>query len=194
MSYKDLVMRTRSFRRFQEDNLVSMSTLKDLVDTARNTASAGNLQPLRYIISSSAETNGLIFQNLVWAAYLKDWDGPAQGERPTGYIIILVPDKDTKMTNIDVGIACQTIMTAATDQGLGGCILASVKREALEPALQVPEGYIIKVVLALGVPAEKVVLEEMNAEGDVKYYRDAEDVHHVPKRSLAEVVVQAYEE
>jgi hypothetical protein len=37
---------------------------------------------------------------------------------------------------------------------------------------------------------ERVVLEEMPADGDFKYWRDAEGVHHVPKRPTEELLVK----
>jgi hypothetical protein len=121
---------------------------------------------------------------------LKAWGGPKEGERPTAYIIIL-GDTDIKRNfGVDYGIAAQSIMLGAAEQGLGGCMIASVQREVLCAALGIPERYEILLVLALGKPAETVVTEPIDVSGGVRYYRDEESVHHVPKRSLEALIVQ----
>lgn len=186
---RDLVARSRSYRRFDESEPVSLDTLRELVDLARLAPSASNRQPLKYILSADRERNELIFPCLGWAGFLRDWGGPAQGERPTAYIVIL---GDTEIRNdfgCDHGIAAQTIMLGATEKGLGGCIIGSVKREALRQALSIPPQYEVLLVLALGKPAERVVIEPMGADGDIKYWRDQDSVHHVPKRSLEEIII-----
>jgi nitroreductase len=133
--------------------------------------------------------NQKIFPCLAWAAYLKDWGGPAEGERPSAYIIILGDTEIAKDFNLDPGIAAQTIMLGATERGFGGCMIASIRRETLREVLGIPERYQILLVLALGKPKEKVVLEPVGPDGDIRYYRDSEGMHHVPKRSLDEIIL-----
>lgn len=189
MDLRELVLKTRSYRRFYEDVPVPHETLRELVDLARQTASAANRQPLKYWLSWEPEMNQKIFPCLAWAAYLKDWGGPAEGERPSAYIIILGDTEIAKDFNLDPGIAAQTIMLGATERGFGGCMIASIRREMLREALDIPERYQILLVLALGKPKEKVVLEPVGPDGDIRYYRDSEGVHHVPKRSLDEIIL-----
>jgi len=189
MDLRELVLKTRSYRRFYEDVPVPRQTLRELVDLARQTASAANRQPLKYWLSWEPEMNQKIFPCLAWAAYLKDWGGPAEGERPSAYIIILGDTEIAKDFNLDPGIAAQTIMLGATERGFGGCMIASIRREILREALDIPERYQILLVLALGKPKEKVVLEPVGPDGDIRYYRDSEGVHHVPKRSLDEIIL-----
>lgn len=186
---KDLVTRTRSYRRFKEDFVIDRETLRNLVDLARLSACAGNMQSLRYILSCDPERNALIFDTLAWAGYLPDWPGPSAGERPSAYIIIL-DDKEISLSfKCDCGIAAQTIMLGAAEQGLGGCMIASVKREELRGALSIPERYEIILALALGKPAEEVVLEDLDRSGGIKYWRDPAGVHHVPKRLLDDIII-----
>jgi nitroreductase len=90
---------------------------------------------------------------------------------------------------VDQGIAAQTIMLAATERGLGGCIMSNVQRTRLKQALNIPEKYDILLVLAIGKPKETVVIEEISDGEDIKYWRDPAAVHHVPKRKLADVVI-----
>ncbi len=78
-------------------------------------------------------------------------------------------------------------MLGATEAGLGGCIIAAIKKERLRTAFDIPEQYEILLVLALGKPAEEVVIETMR-NNDVKYWRDDKSVHHVPKRTLDGII------
>jgi nitroreductase len=189
---EELIRKTRSYRRFDEAVPVSMEMLRRLVDLARLSASGANLQPLKYILSSDPKTNVDIYPHLNWAGYLKDWQGPAMGERPAAYIVMLGDTEIRETFGYDPGIAAQSIMLGATAHDLGGCILGSVRRDALREALDIADRYEILLVLALGKPQEQVVLEEVGPDGDIKYYRDAAEVHHVPKRALEDLIVDEY--
>ena len=127
--FKDLVLKCRSYRRFYEEVAVDNKTLREFVDLARLSASAVNRQPLKYILSSSREKNALIFSTLHWAGTLKTWPGPAEGERPAGYIIILGDKEIGAGFGLDPGIAAQTILLGAVEKGLGGCMLGAVDRK-----------------------------------------------------------------
>jgi len=190
MTIKELVHKNRSYRRFYGDHVIDRQTLVKLVDLARHSASGANVQPLKFFLSHTPEMNADIFSHLGWAGYLKDWPGPEEGERPTGYIIIM-GDKNIKQSfGCDHGIAAQSIMLGAVDQGLGGCMIASVdRRDELMTKLGLPENLLILLVLALGKPKETVVIDPVPEDGDIKYWRDAEGIHHVPKRSLDELIV-----
>ena len=65
----DLVLKTRSFRRFKEDDPVDMDTLRYLVDLARLGGSARNVQPLKYVLVNAPAVNEKIFPLLGWAGY-----------------------------------------------------------------------------------------------------------------------------
>ena len=187
---KDLILKNRSYRRFDQDFKIDCSTLRELVDLGRLSASAGNKQPLKYILSCEAEKNALIFSSLAWAAYLKDWPGPSEGERPSAYIIILGDKEITDSFMWDTGISAQSILLGATEKGLGGCMIASINKPKLRKDLNLPERYEICLVIVLGKPKEKVVIETTGKEGDIKYWRDSEGVHHVPKRPLNEIIIE----
>lgn len=189
---EDLIRRNRSYRRFHQDVPVSMKTLRELVNLARLSASGSNLQPLKYVLSSDPATNAKIFPHTRWAGYLEDWEGPADGERPAAYVIILGDTEIRSSFGCDHGIAAQSIMLGASERGLGGCILGALDRSALREALGIPERYDILLALALGKPKETVVLEDVGPDGDIEYYRDENDVHHVPKRSLEELILQEW--
>ncbi len=186
---RNLVMQNRTRRRFYQEVTVEHETLRELVDLARLSASAANLQPLKYILSCEPQKNVLIFPNLGWAGYLKDWPGPCEGERPSAYIIILGDTQISKSFGCDHGIAAQSILLGATEKGLGGCMIGTVQRQKLREALDIPSRYEILLVLALGKPKEQIVIETLDAAGDIKYWRDSDGKHHVPKRELDDIIL-----
>jgi nitroreductase len=189
MNFKDLILKTRSYRRFDESKKIDYLTLENLIDLARNSASGANRQPLKYLIFNSPEDCEKVFPFLAWAGYLTEWPGPEKGERPSAYIVILGDKSITETFAIDHGIAAQSIMLGASEAGLGGCMIASIKRTELAESLNLPERFEILLILALGKPVESVVIEEIK-ENNVQYWRDEQNIHHVPKRSLKELILK----
>jgi nitroreductase len=186
---RDLIMNCRSYRRFFEDEGVDDATLRELVELARFCPSSANLQPLKFVISNDPDTNQLIFEHLSWAGYLTDWGGPQEGERPAAYILILGDNDITRTITVDQGIAALAILLGATERGLGGCIIASIRRRELRPLINIPEEYEMLLAVAIGKPREEVVVDTVGSDGDIKYWRDENDIHHVPKRSLDELII-----
>ena len=186
--FKELVKKARSYRRFDNSYVVSEEMLIDLVDTARITASAANRQPLKYIVSNDREYNNKIFSCLGWAAYLTDWNGPDDTEQPSAYVILYSDMQFIPHLNFDPGIAAQTIMLSATERELGCCMIASFDKSKLKKILGLSIEYEIVLVIAIGKPNEEIILDEVSEDGSIKYWRDENDAHHVPKRKLADIL------
>ena len=187
---KDLVLKNRSYRRFHQEVAIEMKTLRELVDLGRLSACGRNIQPLKYVLSCGPGKNALIFSHLGWAFHLKDWPGPGEGERPSAYVVVLRDTEISDISNCDHAIAAQSILLGATERGLGGCMIGSVQRGRLRQALGLPSKYEILLVVALGEPGEKVVIDQLGPDGDTRYWRDDEGVHHVPKRSLDDIIIK----
>ncbi|WP_439184010.1 nitroreductase family protein [Carboxylicivirga taeanensis] len=185
---KDLILKNRSYRRFYQNEPVELDTLRELVDLARLSPSARNAQPLKYFISNSSDLNDKIFPHLSWAGYFKDWPGPEKGEQPAAYIVVL---NDTDISSnyfCDDGIATQSILLGAVEKGLGGCIIGSLNRLQLQRVLRLSDNLKIVHIIAIGKPKEEVHIEQVQ-EGNIKYWRDVQQVHHVPKRDLKDIIV-----
>lgn len=159
------------------------------MDLARLSASASNLQPLRYALATEERICEQIFPCLGWAGYLRDWNGPEEGERPAAYVVILGDARINRNADCDLGIAAQSITLGARERGLAACMIGSIKRKKIQEVLAVGPEYTILLVIALGEPREEVVLEEVGVNGDVRYWRDAKGTHHVPKRRLSDIVI-----
>lgn len=184
---RDLILKNRSRRRFHQDVPIELETLRELVDLARFAASASNQQPLKYILCRDPKWNSLIFPHLVIGD--DRCPPPVEGERPSAYIIILHDTTIPMHGRIDHGIAAQNILLGATEKGLGGFMLGLIQREKIRKALDIPSRYNVRLVVALGKPKEKVVLETVGSNGDTRWWHDSEGVHHVPKRSLDNIIV-----
>jgi nitroreductase len=195
MDILEIIKKNRSYRKFIQNEPVSHRELESMIEAARLSASAANRQPLKYLLCNN-EASSLgkeIFECLAWAGYIKEWDGPAEGEKPAAYIILLHDKSVHPNIYCDAGIAMQSILLQAVSLGYGGCIFASVNRPRLAKFLTLPDRFEILYVVALGKPAETVVLEKTNpdltAGENIKYWRDANGIHHVPKRSLNELII-----
>lgn len=187
---RELVEKSRSYRRFQGDKKITEDLLKELIELTRFCPSTGNIQPMKYMIVCDEEMNKKVYGNLAWAGYLKDWNGPSEEERPTGYIVILKDKSLMKTLSLDDGIVAQTICLGAANKGLGTCMIASIKRDELREVLNISEDFDISLVIALGYPNENVIIEDIKEDGNFKYWRDEEENHYVPKRTIEEIIIK----
>lgn len=179
--------KNRSYRRFHQNQTIPEDHLLSMIDAARLSPSSRNLQPIKFFFTNQSEVSEKIFSALGWAGYLKDWDGPSEGERPSAYIILLHDKTIASGYSCDNGIFAQSILLRAVELGWGGCMIASVKRELIKRELSLPLEFDPVLVIALGKPAEKVVIDDVE-NNDIKYWRDSQGVHHVPKRRLDQLI------
>jgi nitroreductase len=184
---RDLIIKNRSYRRFDSKVKISYEFLLRWVELARFSASGRNMQSLKFAICNRTSIVDTIFPNLGWAGYLTDWKGPNENERPVAYIVVLHDKSISDNYYCDDGIAAQSILLGAVEDGFGGCLIGTVNKNKVSKLLNLPQNLEILLVIALGKPAEKVVLDDVR-DGDIKYWRDDNEVHHVPKRSLDEMV------
>lgn len=184
----DLVKKNRSYRRFDATVKITENELRQMVESARCSGSAANRQRIRFVIVNEKEVCDKLFSNIALAGYLKDWRGPSETERPTAYIVMMAENSeiDTNLA-IDIGIYAQSILLTASEMGYGGCMIRSFKKQEIDKILN-KEGYETAFVIMLGKPAETVYLTDVK-DGDIKYYRDENDNHAVPKYSLDELII-----
>jgi nitroreductase len=189
MNLKELIYKTRSYRRFDESHHIDDKLIESFIDLARLSSSGANKQPLKYLYYNTAKGCEKIFSYIAWAGYLTDWPGPEKGERPSAYIVILGDKSVSDIFGVDHGIAAHSILLGATESGLGGCIIGSIKRDELSSELSIPDNFDVLLILALGKPVENVIIEDIKGS-DVKYWRDKSKNHHVPKRSMKELIIK----
>jgi len=192
MEFNELILRNRSYRRFREYEAIPAKTLRELAGLVRLCPSSGNIQGIKLFLSSDTPTNARIFPYLRWAFYLKNWEGPAEGERPSAYMMLLWDKQIREPIETDIGIAAQTVLLGAVSEGYGGCMIASIDRVGLRREFGIPEHFQIPLILALGKPQETIVIENVPENGKIEYWRDDFGVHHVPKRSLDEIILARF--
>ncbi len=184
----DLMKKCRSYRRFQNDVKIPEEKLKGIVEAARYAPSACNFQRLRYVIVTEGEIADGIFETLSFANYLKkEWPGPTPNERPVAYIVIMTDQDFDTLLAIDAGLVAQSMVLAAASEGYGACIFRGFNRDRLTEVMN-KDGYTPELVIALGVPSEQVKIVDVK-DGNIKYYRDENSVHYVPKRSLEDLII-----
>ena len=190
--FKELVKKNRSFRGYDESYRFTKEQLEDYVDTTRYTASSVNMQPLKYFIAYEKEMVDTIQKMTKWARALPDLNLPYVGKRPTGFIVVCQDiniSLNTGRFMKDVGIVAQTILLQATEEGLGGCMIGNFKKEEVMETLKLDDNLVPLLIIALGKPDEEIVITEIPESGSTNYYRDKEDVHYVPKRSLGDILI-----
>lgn len=186
---KPLIEKNRSYRRFDFGRKISEHCLVALVDAARVSQSAANLQPLSYITVSTEEMVMKVHRHMRWAGYLPDWNGPVDEERPVAYIIVLGNTEVKQIyREVDAGLAMQNMCICAAAEGIGSCMIGNLDKNMLVELLEIPEQYEIIYAVAFGFPVEQVQMVPF--AGDVKYYRDANQMHFVPKRLLKDVLIK----
>ncbi len=193
MTVEKLINKNRSYRRFYQDYKIDEEQLFKLVNLARLSPSPRNLQALKFWISNDEKLNEKIFPSLAWAGYIKDWSGPPQDEQPAAYIFILADKKISDNFQKDFlptasGIAAQSILIGAAELGLGGCIIAAFQKNQISQTISLPDYLDTLLILAIGKPKEKVIIQDVDSTGSIIYWRDEEKNHHVPKRKMEDIV------
>ncbi len=188
---KSIISQTRTYRKFDASYRISKETLLELIELGRLAGSARNCQPWQYLPVVEEDMCNEIFPHLAWAGYLSDWKGPAENQRPSAYILCFLNTEWLKGSRqeamFDLGIASQNILLGATTLGLGGCRIGAFSPK-LANLFSLPAHVELAHVIALGKPAEQVIIEECD-DDNIKYWRDSENMHHVPKRKLADIVL-----
>ena len=185
MDVYETILSRRSIRRFKQ-KAIPIEILKKLVNAARLAPSAANLQPLEFFVVEDKNLCAKIFETIGWAGYIKPKWTPSPQQRPVAYIIMLVKDPENKWYTRDVSLASENICIAAEAEGLGSCILCNINREKIREILKIPEKIVIDSVIALGYKDEISVVEDLI--DSVEYWRDENNVMHVPKRKLEDVM------
>lgn len=192
MAFKDLVRANRSYRGYDESYHFTKEELADFVDHARLTPSSVNAQPFQFYLAWEKDEVDKIQAQTKWARGLADMELPHKGMCPTGFIVICQDKNVSDNLNRyqkDVGIVAQTMLLAAAEKGLGGCMIGNFQAGPTREVLGLPENLAPLLIVAFGKPAEKVVLTEYHEGESISYYRDENDVHYVPKRKLEDIII-----
>lgn len=190
--FLDLVKQARSHRGFRQDRKVTRQELEHLVECARFTPAARNDQVLKYYLAEKPETVAAIQPLTKWAGALAELHLPRKGAEPVAYIVICLDGslaENPAPYQRDVGIVAQTMLLAAAEMGLNGCMIGSFAAGELREKLGLPEAIKPQLLLALGEGTDRIVMTDVGEDGSTTYYRDDEDTHYVPKRTLEQLIL-----
>lgn len=190
LELKQLIDKNRSHREFKADVKIPRERLEAWILNASHCPAARNMQAIKYMIIDSDEGVAELLPLTFWAASLGK-KLPPEGHGPSAFIVMCHDHTIAPLKSffyMDMGICAQTIMLSATNEGFGGCMIGSASIEAVKALYNLPENLEPALILGLGAPEDEVVLT--SAEGDVKYYRDENNVHYVPKRTLDEIILK----
>lgn len=190
--FLDLVKQARSHRGFRQDRKVTRQELEHLVECARFTPAARNDQVLKYYLAEKPETVAAIQPLTKWAGALAELHLPRKGAEPVAYIVICLDGslaENPTPYQRDVGIVAQTMLLAAVEMGLNGCMIGSFAAGELREKLGLPEAIKPQLLLALGEGTDRIVMTDVGEDGSTTYYRDAEDTHYVPKRTMEQLIL-----
>lgn len=193
MKVLNLIAKTRSIRRYKHNEPVTQDMLKYIAQAARFAPSTGNMQRLRLLLVNDERCDA-IFNEISFAAHLRPyWQGPAEGERPAAYIVVMTDKEPDINLAIDMGAAAEAMLITARDEGLGGCIFRSFDKEKLGKVLG-KEPYMPAMVISIGYSDEVVIIQDVRnigrPEGDLRYYRDQYGHHIVPKIPLEQMLLE----
>lgn len=187
---KNLIQESRTTRRFEKNSNVNFEDLREILDLARITSSAKNMQPIKYILVTKKEDVLKLSQTAAWAAHLKDWD-QSEEERPSAFIIMLNDRMIDGFPMFDAGASFTAISLAAKSKGLATCPMASIDKELCKELFVIPDNFDVMIGIAVGVGAENVKLTDAQ-NGDTNYYREEDKTHCVPKRTLEQIIIGEY--
>lgn len=190
MELKEIMTTCRSFRRFEQEP-VPTDLLKEAVDIARQRSSACNFQPLRYSIVTNPDLVKQMHPYMHYAAQLteKGAGDPKEGEQPTALILIKISEGEkTPWSDIDVGIAADTICSFMWSKGYGSCMLGNINRPAMMKVLgESEENEKLRIAIVFGKPAHECRVVPLPANGDTRYYVDSDMNFYVPKKAFGQV-------
>ena len=184
----DLLLRTRTIRHFKRDCAPTRSELEKLVRCARLVPSAANRQRIRYafLLGDAADA---AFRSVAFAGYLPPEKRPGYEDRAPAYVVLMsdLQNPDTHVS-MDIGIAAQAVVMAARELGYGACMIRSFKQSEIAALVGDTPDLYPNLVIALGADNEEATVVDIK-DGDIKYYKDENDVNVVPKRTVSELIV-----
>lgn len=191
MLFRDLVTKSRNYVKFDGSAAVPEELLLDLLELACYVPSRGNLQPLKYLLVTDCSETGPLISMLFPEGCFAGWSGVPEKDRPRAFIVMFGDLCLGSDFGADSGIAAQTILLGAADAGFGGFIVHSFDREGLSLHFGIPGFYQPLLVIALGKPAETLVIEQMSGDDPITGHTDKNGIRFIPKRMQRDVMLKA---
>ncbi|MBR4227839.1 MAG: nitroreductase family protein [Bacteroidales bacterium] len=186
-SLDTLLRKNRSHRAFDTSYTVAMRQLETIVAVNPKLPSGRNAQTLRFKLLDAQSGGEDFCRYLHLGGYLPELHLPAPGTEPKAFIIICSTEPESPIVDIDLGISLQSMALKAVEIGLNALIVKAFNKKEIKEALGLPSDPLA--VLAIGKGTETITLDEVPAGSDLRYYRDADGIHHVPKITVSDLLI-----
>ena len=142
MDFMDVVRKRRSIRKYKPD-LVPERVILDIMEAARLAPSGINIQPCHFIVVRDQKTKSQL--------HVPEW----AAEAPVLIVGCSDAEESPRWYILDMGIAFEHIVLAATNFGLATCWIGwSEYDERTKKVLGIPDRMKVVAVTPLGYPAE----------------------------------------
>ena len=186
-SLDTLLRKNRSHRAFDTSYTVAKRQLEAIVSVNDKLPSGRNAQTLRFRLLDAPGGGEDFCRFLHLGGYLPELHLPVPGTEPKAFIIVCSTEAESPIVNIDLGISLQSMALKAVEIGLNALIVKAFSRQEIKEALGLPLDPLA--VLAIGKGTERIVLDEVHTGSDLRYYRDADGTHHVPKIAVPDLLI-----
>lgn len=158
MEFMDVVKKRRSIRRYKPDP-VPENILKQILETARLAPSGSHLQPWHFIVVKDSETKRKLDISS-WAA-----------EAPIVIVGCTDPETSSRWHVVDLTIAFEHIVLAATNFGLGTCWIGKLGfDETIKEVLDIPSHMKVVAVTPLGYSDETPTPKARKSLSEIFHY------------------------
>lgn len=182
----ELLTKNRSTRGYNKNYVVSRAELERIVGVCTRIPSGCNQQTLRYYLVTKDTGADRVLPLVKMGAALPELHLPFPGTEPEAFIVCCSVAAESKLVDIDLGIALQSMALKAVEMGLNTLMIGAFNREKLRAEFNLP--YEPLMVLAVGKGAERIELVPTDADAPRAYYRQ-DGVHYVPKVRLADLII-----
>ena len=141
MSLYDLIKNRRTVRKFKNKEVLESDLIK-MIEGARLSPSAANLQSLRYMMVTSEDVRRELYPHIKYAGYTPEWN-PTFEETPTAFLVVLNDNqiRPTEKSECDSGLAMMSISLLAEDLGYGSCIFGAIDRYQIKSVLGIDDKF-----------------------------------------------------
>lgn len=182
----DLLLRNRSHRGYLKDYVVKRNELERIIGVCGKIGSGCNQQVLRYRLVTRDSGADKVLANIRLGAAMPELHLPLPGTEPEAFIIVMSTVAESKLVDIDMGIALQSMSLKAVEMGLNGLAIGAFNKERLMQELELP--YPPLMLLAIGKGIEKIELVTITPGESRAYYRK-DGIHYVPKIAAKDLIV-----
>lgn len=175
MNFYELIQQRQSTRKYIEDKDIPRDVIERIIEAGRMAPSAVNAQPWHFVVVDDPQLKKDVAQALTFGSMNK-----FAAQAPVLVVIVEEPVnigsriggwlKRRHYAHIDIGIAAEHIALAATEEGVGSCIMGWLDERKIQKLLGIPRSKSIPLVISLGYTESKVRTKSRKALDDVLSY------------------------